>query len=550
MMAPPVDEGSVFDFVVVGGLVWDLAGPAGSVIAARLAKTSTAPQVLLLEAGELNVELTHRVAGARYTFWNTEDGAKYNYRYKSVPEPELARRELVYDRGHGLGGSTSINIGLWDYGRKEEMEEWARLVDDDAWTWNGLLTRIKKIERFHNDTPAEFRDGPDPANHGTNGPLDVTLPSTWTPGLQIVLDGAKKYGFPVLSSLYSGNLGMGVVASTTYKGLRTTAATAYLTDAPSNLSIKTGSIVARVLFDGKKAVGVELTDGTKYFASKEIILSAGAIDTPKILLLSGVGPQEELAKHSIPVVSNLPAVGRNLKDHYLVQLQALVRPGTVPNVSLSDLASWQAQWTKDQTGPLALDPGMLALGYFQLDNLATFPEFQQLDERTRAIVPIPGAEKGIIQASVILMNAQSSGRVSLKSSDPITPPILELNYLQHPYDRRVYIEAIKKAVDYMFNSDMPVTEQIQGPKSTSDNDILQFLREHIGPAWHALGTVKMGKVDEDTTCVDPEFRVVGLNNLRVADMSANCHVCSNHTQSTAYLIGEVAADKLIKEYNL
>jgi choline dehydrogenase-like flavoprotein len=102
--------------------------------------------VLLLEAGELNAELTHRVAaGARYTFWNTDDGSKYNYRYKSVPEPELAGRELVYDRGHGLGGSTSINIGLWDYGRKEEMEEWGRLVDDDAWTWNGLLTRMKKV---------------------------------------------------------------------------------------------------------------------------------------------------------------------------------------------------------------------------------------------------------------------------------------------------------------------------------------------------------------------------------------------------------------------
>jgi choline dehydrogenase-like flavoprotein len=125
------------------------------------------------------------------------------------------------------------------------------------------------------------------------------------------------------------------------------------------------------------------------FASKEIILSAGAIDTPKILLLSGVGPQEELAKHAIPVVSNLPGVGRNLKDHYLAQLQALVRPGTVPNVSLSDLASWQAQWTKDQTGPLALDPGILALGYFQLDNLATFPEFQQLDERTRDFLTRP-----------------------------------------------------------------------------------------------------------------------------------------------------------------
>ncbi|KAH8813360.1 hypothetical protein F5884DRAFT_335900 [Xylogone sp. PMI_703] len=182
---------------------------------------------------------------------------------------------------------------------------------------------------------------------------------------------------------------MGVAPRTTYNSLRTTSASAYLSDVPSNLSIKVHSIVARVLFEGYKAVGVEVADETRFFASKEVILSAGAFDTSKSLLLSGIGPREELERHAIPKGAIIPGVGHNLKDHCLARMVALVKPGTVAQFNPIDMENWHKQWMASQTGPLGEDPALFTCTYIQLDNLEDFPEFQALNEQARRLLTQP-----------------------------------------------------------------------------------------------------------------------------------------------------------------
>jgi choline dehydrogenase-like flavoprotein len=236
-------------------------GTAGCVIASRLASSAKKPRVLLLEAGGPNTGLKHRAAGERMMYWMF---AEQNYRQKTDPEPVLGNRELLYYRSRGLGGTTVINLGVWDYGRREEYEKWARIVGDDVWSWDSAVAKMKKIESFHDKTPQDLREYvPDhKQNHGSDGPLDVSYPATWGPGLKLVLEGAKRQRFR-LADLYSGDLGMGVPAVTAYNGLRTTASTAYLSDPPSNLHILTDTVVTRVMFEGNRAIGVQLADGTK-----------------------------------------------------------------------------------------------------------------------------------------------------------------------------------------------------------------------------------------------------------------------------------------------
>ncbi|KAL7916227.1 GMC oxidoreductase [Trichoderma velutinum] len=552
---------STFDFIVVGG------GTSGCAVASRLAKTSSAPRVLLLEAGGENNGLAHRVPGQRGTFWNSDGATKVNYRYKSVPEAELGGRELLIDRGRGLGGSTAINILGWDFSSREEMDEWARQTGDETWSWAKTREVFKKVETLHDDTPEEYREYvySEPGSRGTGGPVHVSLPSTWSPGLELLFSAAKEYGLPMLRDLSSGDLGLGTLSMTSYNGLRVTADSAYLSDVPPNLTIKTESPVARILFDGKKAIGVELIGGTQYFATRETIISAGAIDSPKILLLSGVGPQDELAKHGIAVTSVLPGVGNNFKDKCKVAIKVHLQPGTVPSISMSDVAGWQQQWEEDRTGPMGVEPCRITTGYFKLDNLETFPEFQQLDEQTKQLLMRPRTPAyeiapgifadpttggSFFATPVILMHPQSTGKISLRSSDPGAAPVIQLNYLQNPYDRRVLVESTKKVIDFVYNSRIPAVEPIVGLTGKTDEDILQFVRNTVSTSWHPLGTVKMGRLDDETACVGSDFRVIGVENLRVADMSVVPVTLSNHTQASAYVIGEIAAEKIISRYGL
>ncbi|KAJ4865103.1 GMC oxidoreductase domain-containing protein [Trichoderma breve] len=299
--------------------------------------------------------------------------------------------------------------------------------------------------------PADFHEYvySEPGSRGTGGPV-------------------QEYGVPMLRDVSSGDLGLGVRSVTSYNGLRVTADSAYLFDIPPNLIIRTESPVARNLFDGKKAIGVELTSGTQYFATQETIISTGAIDSPKILLLSGMGPQDELAELGIPVTSVRPGVGNNFKDKCMVYLKAHLQPGTVLSINMSDVAHWQQQWEEDRTGLMVVEPCRITTRYFKLENPGTFAEFQQLDEQAKQLLMRPRTTayeiapvrnicgsnnwRFLVRDACHLDAPSINGKFSLRSSDPAAAPIIPLDYLKNPYDRRVLVESTKNAIDFIYSS--------------------------------------------------------------------------------------------------
>lgn len=292
--------------------------------------------MLLLEAGGLNEDAAHLTGAQRYEVAFRE-GSPLNWGYKT--EPQWAGQEIDYSRGKGLGGSTAINFCGWVVGADEDYNEWARLVGDDAFAWTHVKQVLKKVENFHNDVPKDFCDYIRPKDegsyvftrppfrhlwstaanasleHGIGGAVDVSYQDEWLPTTRNVLKAAEEVGFGVNPDVNNGNpIGMGVGTVCIYKGTRVTSSSAYLTNPPSNLTIISDAHIEKIVLEGKVAVGVQTIDGQRFAARKEVIISAGALNSPQILLLSGIG-SDGLQKHNIPVLHELPQVGKNLQDH-------------------------------------------------------------------------------------------------------------------------------------------------------------------------------------------------------------------------------------------
>ncbi|PGH14264.1 hypothetical protein AJ80_06004 [Polytolypa hystricis UAMH7299] len=560
-----------FDFIVVG------SGPSGTALASRLARAPTHPRVLLLEAGGTNDDRDTRVDGQR---WLTFQNKDMNWGYKTTPQAECADREIDYSRGKGLGGSSAINFGVYSVGARGDYEEWARVVGDEEFGWEAMRERFKMLETFHGDIP-EGIDGkkyaaPSAEDHGTDGPLHVGFAAEWETDLPPLLDVFEEVGFPLNPDHNSGNpIGMSVLINSAHKGLRSTARD-LLAGAPENLTVVTGAPVQRVILKGKRAVGVE-SNGKRYTACKEVILSAGALDSPRILMHSGIGPADQLEAHEIPVIHPTPAIGQGLRDHEFVPLvytrkeSSTGRKSFFGNKEAMDKAL--EQWKKDGTGPWSKFTCELGIGWFKLDKLVESQEFQDLpaDEKKYLLqetVPhyellthfpihwfIPGFPDDSLNYScllVFLYNAQSKGEVTLQSSDPNIPLHFNPKFLSHPFDRRAAIESLRDAFRIAKHDSYTKDNvgELAGPKSDSDEDLLEYWRENILSSWHMMGTVKMGKPGDTDAVVDGSFRLMGIEGLRVADMSVVPVLPSCHVQAVAYVTGETCADKLIKEYNL
>ncbi|KAJ5595525.1 uncharacterized protein N7459_001733 [Penicillium hispanicum] len=358
---------------------------------------------------------------------------------------------------------------------------------------------------------------------------------------------------------------MALTINSSGKGMRSTAVD-LLVGAPENLVVVTDAPVQRVLLEGKKAVDR---------ASHDIILSAGSLDTPKILFHSGIGPST-LSQFSIPVHHDLPSIGQGLKDHFSAPLIITRNPSTnTRNEFFQDKAAMAAafkQWELDGTGPWAKYGCQIGSGWFKSERITSTPEFDDLPEATKAFMnreTIPHYEivtnrpihwsipdrfqvYSYICLAVLLMNEQSSGEVRLQSSNPDDPLLFDPKCLEHPFDRRACVEMYKHLLDVTdhpsFAKDTIST--MLGPKSRSDEDILQFWRQNLSSSWHMTGTVKMGKAGQSNAAVDSHFRVLGMESLRVADMSVVPVLTNNHTQATAYVTGLTCAEVLIEEYQL
>ncbi|MCJ1350462.1 MAG: hypothetical protein MMC33_000443 [Icmadophila ericetorum] len=523
-----------FDIIIVGG------GTSGSALASRLGNELKNHSILLIEAGGKNQDINHQILGERYSSFIT--APEYNWGYKTIPQTNLQKRELDYSRGKGLGGSTSINFGVWTRGPSKDYDRWAVLVEDDAWKWENVSNRFKKIETYQ-QPPSEVTYYVSPAStaHGSNGPVEVGFPSILEAGVQEFLDIALASGRPKNLDVNSGNpVGVAVNALSAQNGRRVTSSDAYLSPVPSNLTILTDLMVERVIFDGEKAVGIEGAE-KKIFARKDIILSAGAVDSPKILLLSGIGLKEELTKHKIPLVAELP-IGKNLQDHIFTTFTVLRKAGSTDRpafYSNPDTVKFaREQWLKDRTGPLSILQCAHCICFFKLDRVFQSKEFQHLEESTQKhilaeTVPtyeflshvfqdpkIPVTDDHITFV-IAPMNPQSLGSVTLRSTDPKDSALIDPNFLNHPYDRRVAIESIRDALEILddpeFSKD--TLSFADGPRGRSDEELLEYMQSTGSSMWHASGTVKMGLASNPTTCVDKNFRVVGVQNLRVVDMS-------------------------------
>lgn len=550
-----------------------LAGPAGANLAASLAASKKAPSVLLLEAGGPNDRPEDRILADRWSTAFTHP--QFNWNYMTTPQENLKNREIFYARGKGLGGSTSINFGFYTRGPAEDHDEWARQVGDDFFDWKHAEERYNRFEEFSPVLNEKHRKyvNPKPEDHRNKGPVKVTFPDEWERTMDSILDASYDYGMEANLDMNNGDvIGVGVCPATGYQSYRSTAATAYLTRTPNNLTIVIDSPASRIIFDGKKAVGI-VAGGKEYYAEKEVILSAGALDTPKLLLLSGVGPQEELARHNIQTVANLP-VGQGLQDHVHVAISMQLTDGANDRAQWTSPAAMQAsreQLAKDGIGNLTILNATAVVGFFNGDDtLYQSDEFKQLSPSVQKYVQNPNIPSWEMATSAppltpfvdpnasyltvvgFAMTPQSRGSVTLKSADPLDPPVSDPKFLSHPYDRKNMLETARKAYNYITSPEMAKDsiKPLMAPASGSDEDLWKYIQEYAGSTWHMSCTARMGKADDETAVVTTDFRVKGLQGLRVADLSVTPFLPNCHTQSTAYLIGETASERLIAEYGL
>ncbi|KAF7592689.1 hypothetical protein BBP40_012591 [Aspergillus hancockii] len=557
----------LYDFVIVG------SGPAGSALAAKLSQSPQRPQVLLLEAGSRNDDPNLRIDGQR---WVTFQQQHMNWGYKTVPQPNCLDREIDYARGKCLGGSSAINFGFYTIGPKDDYDEWARIVGDAAFNWDNMHRRFKDLETFHNKCPQDVKYArPEVSNHGSYGPLHVGYTAEWERDLVPLLDVFEQAGFPSNPDHNSGDpLGMSIIISSAHNGLRSTAAD-LLTSPPDNLTIVSDAVVKRLLVEGTDIVGVEAS-GTQYRATKEVILAAGTLNTPHILMHSGIGPVDQLSKYGIPLLKDCP-VGKGLRDHCFAPTVFARAKGSNDRAEFygskeaMDLAL--NQWSIDRSGDWSKFACASGIGFFKSERITDSAEFQSLPLDTQqylqedtiphyeVVTHIPAhwfapnfPDEHLCYAALncFVLNNQSIGEVSLQSSDPQAPLRFDPKILSHDFDQRVAIEALRDLLKVASHPEFAkdTIGVICGPKSDSGEDLLDHWRQTTGSTWHMTGTAKMGSYTDPDAVVDPDFRVIGLTGLRVADMSVVPILPNAHTQAVAYVTGLTCAEKVIEEYKL
>lgn len=530
------------------------AGNSGAVVAGRLANSSSRPSVLLIEAGgDNNDDDLYRPCDR---FRNPYLHPEIAIDYETVPNRHLNGQVLSYLRGTGLGGSSLANFLGYIRGAASDYNTWAEMVGDDTYKWGNVVERYKEIEALHfeHDGDAEQWVKLQPDVHGFNGPLDLELfaRKQWPKGTDILMKALREFGWPVNRDQNSGHLvGVGAVTTTTYKGRRTTSSTAFLNQRPSNLQIWTNTAVHRVLFDDvpadspPRAIGVVLADGREIRARKEIILSLGSIDTPKLLMLSGIGPKQELQSLGISCRLDIPNIGKELIDHPYVVLRwgatSELSDRTEFEFDSEKVAAAREQWNKDFSGPDASRNLSNLIGFLKLDpKKYSTAELRKLssqiqkwigqDDTPQFEVFLAGAIPSTwdmsngpeaLGVAVMLMNPQSRGSVTIRSRDPTAPPVIDTNFLAHPYDRRTYIDALREVIQFIRSKHLAkyIFSEVNVPSTETDEDILQWLKENLMSILHGVGTVKMGNNSDPSACVDTDMNVRGVKGLRVADLS-------------------------------
>lgn len=523
------------DYVIVG------AGSAGCAIAYRLAEAGES--VLVIEHGGTDAGPLIQMPAALSYPMNMK---MYDWGYQSEPEPYLDGRKLACPRGKVIGGSSSINGMVYVRGHAKDFDHWAE-SGADGWSYADVLPYYKRMESWD-----DSGHGGDPEWRGKNGPMHVTRGPRENPLFKAFVEAGKQAGYEATSD-YNGEKqeGFGPMEQTVYKGRRWSAANAYLRPAlkHDNCNLMNGLVEKVIIKDGR-ATGVALSGGKTVTAKREVILAASSINSPKILMLSGIGPAAHLKEHGIEVVVDRAGVGQNLQDHLELYLQmAASQPITLyKHWNLVSKAWIGAQWLLTKTG-LGASNQFESAAFIRSGAGVDYPDIQY------HFLPIAvrydgkvAAEGHGFQAHTGPMRSVSRGSVTLRSSDPSDDPKILFNYMSDPSDWEDFRTCIRLTREIFAQEAFKpfVKHEIQpGTEVQSDAELDAFILEHVESAYHPCGTCKMGRRDDPTAVVDPMGQVIGVLGLRVADSSIFPRITNGNLNGPSIMVGEKMSDHIL-----
>jgi len=527
-----------FDFIVVG------AGSAGCVLANRLSQDRDC-RVLLVEAGGEDNSLSIRVP---LMVVNLLKDPAFTWPFVTAPQAALKGRTQLWTRGRVLGGSSSINGNVYVRGDPAVYDSWSA-AGVVGWGWDDMLPYFRRMESYA---------GGDPALRGRDGPVGVTSLEKFDPLADGYVEACREAGFEVVDDYNDGHYeGAAYLQYSTRRGYRSSSSAAYLKPVRGrpNLTIWTNAIATRLLIEGRRATGIECSRGgalSRPRARREVILSAGPVQSPKLLELSGIGGPELLARHGIDVVQALPAVGENLQDHPNTRVTFEC---TAP-ITINDVLQNPATKVREGLKYLLFGRGLLSICSATAHTVMrsrpdeTSPDlkiqlqpFSGRDRYARrpqdGLDPHPGFTIG-----VMALKPRSRGSVHLSSPDPLAHPAIDPNYLGDPHDVDVLlagIKAVRRVAAFPALRRLIVRETRPGGATVTDEQLVDYIRETTQTTWHVVGSCAMGR-DGSGGVVDSELRVFGIDGLRVADSSVFPTIPSSNTNAPTIALGEKASD--------
>ncbi|WP_332702319.1 choline dehydrogenase [Devosia sp.] len=527
------------DFVIIG------SGSAGGAMASRLSEDGK-HSVIVLEFGGTDFgPLIQMPAALSYPM----NMPRYDWGFRSEPEPHLGGRTLGVPRGKVIGGSSSINGMVYVRGHAGDYDHWAE-SGAAGWGYADVVPYFKRMENWHPGT-----HGGDPDRRGNSGPLHVTRGQRDNPLFKTFVEAGKQAGFE-LTDDYNGEKqeGFGPMEQTVWKGRRWSVANAYLRPALKRPNLTLVKCYARkVVIESGRATGVEIERGGRVEivqARKEVIVAASSINSPKILMLSGIGPAAQLAEHGIPLVADRPGVGQNLQDHMELYIQqASILPITLYKYwNLFGKGLIGAQWLFFKNG-LGASNQFESAAFIRSKAGVKYPDIQF------HFIPIAvrydgqaAAEGHGFQAHVGPMRSASRGAVTLRSSDPKAAPRIQFNYMSDPQDWADFRHCIRITREIFGQAAFDPyrgKEILPGEKYQTDDELDDHIRRHAESAYHPCGTCKMGRADDPMAVVDPELRVIGVDGLRVADSSIFPRITNGNLNGPSIMVGEKASDHIL-----
>lgn len=523
------------DFVIVG------SGSAGSAMAYRLSEDGKHSVIVVEYGGSDFGPLIQMPAALSYPM----NMRRYDWGFQTEPEPHIGGRVLATPRGKVIGGSSSINGMVYVRGHARDFDHWAE-QGATGWSYANVLPYFKRMENSK---------GGEDGWRGTSGPLHVQRGPRKNPLYTAFVEAGRQAGFETTDD-YNGSKqeGFGPMEQTIHQGRRWSAANAYLKPALKRPNVRlVNGFARRVVIENGRATGVEIENrsGIQVVrANREVIVAASSINSPKLLLLSGIGPAEQLRQHGIEVIADRPGVGQNLQDHMELYIQQeSLQPITLySKLNLFSKALIGAQWLFFKTG-LGASNHFEAAAFVRSRPGVDYPDIQY------HFIPIAirydgkaAAKAHGFQAHVGPMRSKSRGSVTLRSPDPWEKPVIRFNYMSHPDDWADFRHCIRltreifgqKAFDLYRGREISPGAHVQ-----TDEQLDDFIRQHVESAYHPCGTCRMGRADDPMAVVDPECRVIGVEGLRVADSSIFPRVTNGNLNAPSIMVGEKASDHIL-----